>query len=122
MKKRMPMLQQSDPILFDMCAQELNRQRNSLEMIASESFVPPEIMELQGSVFTNKTTEGYPGKRYHAGCQVVDEMERLAISRARELFGADHHPQAPGRPCLHGVPFRKPADPAGLPAQLRHGS
>ena len=90
MKKRMPALQQSDPVLFDMCARELNRQRNSLEMIASESFVPPEIMELQGSVFTNKTTEGYPGKRYHAGCQVADDMERLAISRAKELFGSQH--------------------------------
>jgi glycine hydroxymethyltransferase len=90
MKKRMPMLQNSDPTLFDICVRELSRQRTGLEMIASESFVPAEIMELQGSILTNKTTEGYPGKRYHAGCAVIDEMELLGIKRAKELFGAEH--------------------------------
>lgn len=90
MKKSMPKLQNSDPTLYDICVREMQRQRTGLEMIASESFVPAEIMELQGSVLTNKTTEGYPGKRYHAGCAVMDEMESLGIGRAKQLFGAEH--------------------------------
>lgn len=87
---KMKMLQSSDPVLFDICKTEFERQKNSIELIASESFVPMEIMELQGSILTNKTTEGYPGKRYHAGCKVIDEMENLAITRAKTLFGAEH--------------------------------
>lgn len=87
---RLTKLQGSDPELFDICTSELHRQRTGLEMIASESFVPAEILELQGSILTNKTTEGYPGHRYHAGCAVVDRMERLGIQRAKDLFGAEH--------------------------------
>lgn len=87
---KMKMLQSSDPVLFDICKTEFERQKSSIELIASESFVPMEIMELQGSILTNKTTEGYPGKRYHAGCKVIDEMENLAITRAKTLFGAEH--------------------------------
>lgn len=90
MKNRMSNLMISDPNLFDICNRELRRERQGLEMIASESFVPVEIMELQGSILTNKTAEGYPGKRYHAGCQVLDEMEQLGIERAKLLFGAEH--------------------------------
>lgn len=90
MTNRLTRLEKSDPALFDICIRELERQRKGLEMVASESFVPPEILELQGSVLTNKTTEGYPGHRYHAGCGVVDEMERLGIERAMALFGAEH--------------------------------
>lgn len=90
MKTRLTKLQGSDPELFDICTSELHRQRTGLEMIASESFVPAEILELQGSILTNKTTEGYPGHRYHAGCAVVDRMERLGIERAKALFGAEH--------------------------------
>lgn len=90
MESKMKMLQNSDPVLFDICKSEFERQKNSIELIASESFVPLEIMELQGSILTNKTTEGYPGKRYHAGCKVIDEMESLAIMRAKTLFGAEH--------------------------------
>lgn len=90
MKKQFERLEGSDPVLFDICTREMARQRCGLEMIASESFVPEEILELQGSVLTNKTTEGYPGKRYHAGCAVVDEMESLGIERAKKLFGAEH--------------------------------
>lgn len=90
MENKMKTLQTSDPVLFDICKAEFERQKGSIELIASESFVPMEIMELQGSILTNKTTEGYPGKRYHAGCKVIDEMESLAIKRAKTLFGAEH--------------------------------
>lgn len=69
---------------------ELGRQRNKLEMIASENFVSPAVMEAQGSVLTNKYAEGYPGKRYYGGCEFVDQVESLAIERAKKLFGADH--------------------------------
>lgn len=69
---------------------ELGRQRNKLEMIASENFVSPAVMEAQGSVLTNKYAEGYPGKRYYGGCEFVDQVESLAIERAKKLFGAEH--------------------------------
>lgn len=69
---------------------ELGRQRNKLEMIASENFVSSAVMEAQGSVLTNKYAEGYPGKRYYGGCEFVDQVESLAIERAKKLFGADH--------------------------------
>jgi glycine hydroxymethyltransferase len=90
LKNRLSKLKVSDPVLFDICERELKREREGLEMIASESFVPIEILELQGSVLTNKTAEGYPGLRYHAGCGVLDEMETLGIERAKLLFGAEH--------------------------------
>jgi glycine hydroxymethyltransferase len=79
-----------DKAVFDSIHGELNRQRNKLEMIASENFVSYAVMEAQGSVLTNKYAEGYPGKRYYGGCEYVDQVEQLAIDRARELFGADH--------------------------------
>jgi glycine hydroxymethyltransferase len=69
---------------------ELHRQRDTLEMIASENFVPQAILEAVGSVLTNKYAEGYPGKRYYGGCGEVDVAEQLAIDRAKELFGAEH--------------------------------
>ncbi|MGZ8693471.1 MAG: serine hydroxymethyltransferase [Gaiellaceae bacterium] len=69
---------------------EVERQRNQIELIASENFTWPAIMEAVGSTPTNKYAEGYPGKRYYGGCEVVDEIEQLAIDRAKELFGADH--------------------------------
>src|ERR671917_19953 len=69
---------------------ELHRQRNTLEMIASENFVPQAVLEAVGSVLTNKYAEGYPGKRYYGGCEEVDVAEQLAIDRAKELFGAEH--------------------------------
>lgn len=90
MADRLENLKHSDPVLYDICRRELQRQRKGLELIASESFVPVEILELQGSVLTNKTAEGYPGMRYHAGCAVMDEMERLGVERAKTLFGAEH--------------------------------
>lgn len=83
-------LKKSDPILSKIVEEELERQRSGIEMIASESYVPTEVLELQGSILTNKTTEGFPGKRYHAGCYVIDKMENLGIERAKALYGASH--------------------------------
>jgi glycine hydroxymethyltransferase len=79
-----------DPEVADAIEQELNRQRTTLEMIASENFVPQAVLECQGSVLTNKYAEGYPGKRYYGGCEYVDIVEQLAIDRAKSLFGAEH--------------------------------
>ncbi|MBS1869016.1 MAG: serine hydroxymethyltransferase [Actinobacteria bacterium] len=79
-----------DPEIADVLAKELERQQRTLEMIASENFVPQAVLECQGSVLTNKYAEGYPGRRYYGGCEWVDVAEQLAIDRAKELFGADH--------------------------------
>lgn len=79
-----------DPEIKGILQRELERQEQHLEMIASENFVSPAVLEAQGSVLTNKYAEGYPGKRYYGGCQVVDEAENLARDRAKALFGADH--------------------------------
>lgn len=76
--------------MYEAIQEELNRQRNKLEMIASENIVSYAVMEAQGSVLTNKYAEGYPGKRYYGGCEFVDKVEQLAIDRAKELFGAEH--------------------------------
>ena len=79
-----------DKAVYEAIQKELNRQRNKLEMIASENIVSYAVMEAQGSVLTNKYAEGYPGKRYYGGCGYVDVVEHLAIDRAKELFGAEH--------------------------------
>jgi len=79
-----------DPEIAAVLDQELARQRDTLEMIASENFVPRAVLQAQGSVLTNKYAEGYPGKRYYGGCEAVDVAEALAIARAKELFGAEH--------------------------------
>lgn len=79
-----------DKQVYEAIQEELNRQRNKLEMIASENIVSYAVMEAQGSVLTNKYAEGYPGKRYYGGCEFVDKVEQLAIERAKELFGAEH--------------------------------
>lgn len=86
----MKTLETTDIVLAQAMQAELNRQRNKLELIASENFVSEAVMEAQGSVLTNKYAEGYPGKRYYGGCEYVDVVERMAIERAKELFGADH--------------------------------
>jgi len=83
-------LDQVDPEIADLLWRELERQRNQIELIASENFTWPAILEAIGSTPTNKYAEGYPGKRYYGGCEIVDEIEQLAIDRAKELFGADH--------------------------------
>ncbi len=69
---------------------ELERQRTTIELIASENFASPAVLAAQGSVMTNKYAEGYPGKRYYGGCQFMDVVEQLAIDRAKEIFGAEH--------------------------------
>src|SRR5436305_2413009 len=83
-------LAEVDPEIAEVLALELERQQRTLEMIASENFVPVSVLECQGSVLTNKYAEGLPGKRYYGGCEHVDVSEQLAIDRARELFGAQH--------------------------------
>jgi glycine hydroxymethyltransferase len=83
-------LAEVDPEIADVLALELERQQRTLEMIASENFVPLSVLECQGSVLTNKYAEGYPGKRYYGGCEYIDIAERLAIDRACALFGAEH--------------------------------
>ena len=79
---------QRDTLIFDLINQEKQRQIKGIELIASENFTSPAVMEATGSVLTNKYAEGYPGKRYYGGCEVVDQIEQLAIDRAKELFGA----------------------------------
>ena len=79
-----------DPEICDAMRKELTRQREHLELIASENFVPRAVLESQGSVLTNKYAEGYPGRRYYGGCEYVDIVEDLAIARVKELFGAEH--------------------------------
>jgi glycine hydroxymethyltransferase len=83
-------LAEVDPEIADVLRGELERQQRTLEMIASENFVPQAVLECQGSVLTNKYAEGYPGRRYYGGCEWVDVSEQLAIDRAKELFGAEH--------------------------------
>ena len=79
-----------DPEIAQVLDDEARRQETTLEMIASENFVPQAVLDCQGSVLTNKYAEGYPGKRYYGGCEYVDVVEKLAIDRAKELFGAEH--------------------------------
>ena len=79
---------QRDEQIFELIEAEKQRQLHGIELIASENFVSDQVMEAAGSVLTNKYAEGYPGKRYYGGCEVVDEVEQLAIDRAKTLFGA----------------------------------
>ena len=79
-----------DQLIFDLIQDEKSRQLNGIELIASENFVSEQVMEAMGSVLTNKYAEGYPGKRYYGGCEVVDVVEQIAIDRAKELFGAEY--------------------------------
>ncbi len=81
---------QQDHLIFDLIQEEKERQTNGLELIASENFVSDQVMQAQGSVLTNKYAEGYPGKRYYGGCEVVDVIEQIAIDRAKELFNAEY--------------------------------
>src|SRR5512133_594811 len=83
-------LAESDPEVADAIGKELGRQRDEIELIASENIVSRAVLEAQGSVLTNKYAEGLPGKRYYGGCEHVDKAERLAIDRAKALFGAEH--------------------------------
>lgn len=83
-------IKNQDPEVYASMMRELERQRDHIELIASENFVSPAVLEAMGSHLTNKYAEGYPGARYYGGCQFVDEVEELARERARQLFGADH--------------------------------
>jgi glycine hydroxymethyltransferase len=82
-------IEQNDPAVWRAIADEMERQQDGLELIASENYTSPAVMQAAGTVLTNKYAEGYPGKRYYGGCQFVDVVEQLAIDRAKELFGAE---------------------------------
>jgi glycine hydroxymethyltransferase len=117
-------LSETDPEIAAVLQQELDRQRHTLEMIASENFVSRGILEAQGSVLTNKYAEGYPGKRYYGGCEVVDVAEELARTRAKALFGAEHanvqpHSGATANAALM-MALAKPGDRI-LGLELAHG-
>jgi glycine hydroxymethyltransferase len=86
----MDFLKNIDPEIYAIIRKELKRQQDNIELIASENFTSPAVLEAQGSVLTNKYAEGYPAKRWYGGCEYVDEAEHLAIERAKKLFGAEH--------------------------------
>src|SRR5438552_13491343 len=113
-----------DPEIAELLGRELERERNQIELIASENFTWPSVFEAVGSVPTNKYAEGYPGKRYYGGCEIVDEIEQLAIDRAKELFGAEHANVQPhaGGPANMAAYFAliQPGDPI-LGLRLDHG-
>jgi glycine hydroxymethyltransferase len=113
-----------DPDIADLLGRELERQRGEIELIASENFTWPALLEAVGSVPTNKYSEGYPGRRYYGGCEIVDEIEQLAIDRAKELFGAEHANVQPhaGAQTNMAVYFAclKPGDTI-LALELSHG-
>src|SRR5512143_2644608 len=83
-------LRQADPEIADLIDEELHRQQHGLELIASENFASRAVIDAMGTPLTNKYAEGYPGKRYYGGCEVVDQVEQLAIDRAKQIFGAEH--------------------------------
>ncbi len=83
-------MQKTDPELFAIIANEQQRQQETINLIASENYAPAEVLQATASVLTNKYAEGYPGKRYYAGCKFVDQAEQLAINRCKQLFGAQH--------------------------------
>ena len=117
-------LRREDPDVAHAIEQELRRQREGLELIASENFVSPAVMEAMGTPLTNKYAEGYPGKRYYGGCEYVDIVERLAIERAKKLFRADHanvqaHSGAQANAAVF-LTFLKPGD-TFLGMDLSHG-
>lgn len=114
----------NDPEVAELVEKELRRQQHHLELIASENMVSESVMEAVGSHLTNKYAEGYPGKRYYGGCQFVDEVETLAIQRAKELFGAEHanvqpHSGAQANAAVY-LAFLKPGDKI-LGLDLSHG-
>lgn len=86
----MSFIEQEDPAVANLIDKERNRQESTLNLIAAENTAPAAILEALGASFNNKTAEGYPGRRYHAGCRVTDEMEQLAVERAKALFAAGH--------------------------------
>jgi len=107
-------LRETDPEIAELIGEEIRRQKDGLELIASENFVSPAVLEAMGSPLTNKYAEGLPGKRYYGGCEVVDKIEQLAIDRAKQLFGAEHANVQPhsGAQANYAAmsPFLKPGD------------
>src|SRR6201991_4498161 len=81
---------QKDTLVFDLIQKELDRQRHGIELIASENFTSLQVMQAMGTVLTNKYAEGYPGRRYYGGCEVVDQVEQLAIDRLKEIFNCEY--------------------------------
>jgi glycine hydroxymethyltransferase len=81
---------QKDKVVFDLIGKELERQRHGIELIASENFTSLQVMQAMGTVLTNKYAEGYPGRRYYGGCEIVDQVEQLAIDRLKEIFGCEY--------------------------------
>ncbi|MFM7499452.1 MAG: serine hydroxymethyltransferase, partial [Actinomycetota bacterium] len=117
-------LESQDPEVAAMLISELERERNGLQLIASENFTSPAVLAALGSTLSNKYAEGYPGKRYYGGCEEVDKVEELAIARAKELFGADHanlqpHSGASANIAVYQA-FTKPGDTV-LAMSLPHG-
>lgn len=90
MSMKMPELEKSDPEIYQAILNEIKREREKIVLIASENYASNAVLEAQGSVFTNKYAEGYPNRRYYGGCEYADQVETLAIERAKELFGAEH--------------------------------
>jgi len=80
---------QRDQVVFDLINQELARQRRGIELIASENFTSLQVMQAMGHVMTNKYAEGYPGRRYYGGCEIVDQTEQIAIDRLKQIFGVE---------------------------------
>jgi glycine hydroxymethyltransferase len=124
-------LRAQDPVIAGLIEDEIARQSDGLELIASENFVSPAVMEAMGSPLTNKYAEGLPGRRYYGGCEVVDKVEQLAIDRAKQLFGADHanvqpHSGAQANGAVY-MAFMKPGDTVlgldlSMGGHLTHGS
>src|SRR5436309_9821809 len=108
-------LRAADPEIAELIEKEIQRQNEGLELIASENFVSPAVLEAMGSPLTNKYAEGLPRKRYYGGCEFIDEIEQLAIDRAKELFSAEHANVQPhsGAQANFAVftAFLKPGDP-----------
>src|SRR2546422_11042195 len=131
MADRMAPLSEVDPAIGRLIRREVERQEHGLELIASENFVSIAVLEAMGTALTNKYAEGLPGKRYYGGCEVVDQVEQLAIDRAKQLFGAEHANVEPhsGGAAEHaaalagaqvGDTVLRPALPPG--GHLTHGS
>ena len=138
-------LERTDPEVAAIIERELERQNTTIQLIASENFTSPAVLEAQGSVLTNKYSEGYPGRRYYGGNAVIDSVEALAIERATSLFGADHanvqpHSGANANMCVYQALLEpgatctasnrsprsnkrsKPADDHAVESAARHGS
>src|SRR5512141_1128681 len=117
-------LKTTDPLVYRSIQDEKRREHNKIVLIASENYVSNAVLEAQGSIFTNKYAEGYPGRRYYGGCEFADEVENLAITRARELFGAEHvnvqpHSGSQANMAVY-FSFLKPGDKI-LGMSLNHG-